>query len=111
MNKMSKELENKESGALTESADMSAWGDQTVTSNDIVIEKILFQQFMSEKVKSSDAIYGELRGTLNNEKFGDLNNALEFIPFHVNKFWIEFDRIKNKNGTIKTEYREIVPIH
>jgi hypothetical protein len=107
---MSDELQVKEKQEIAASNAMDAWGEQAVTSNDIVIEKILFQQFMSEKVKNKEAEYGELRGTLNNEKYGDLNTPMDFVPISVNKFWIEYDRIVAKNGTVKLDYREIVPI-
>jgi len=90
--------------------DMDAWGGQTVTSNDILIAKIWPLQFMSEKVKLKQGEYGEFRDSVNNEKFGDLNTPFEFIPFYMEKKWMEFDIVTNKAGARKREFKQVVPI-
>ena len=103
-------MQVKEKQEIAEAGAMGAWGEQVVTGNDIVIEKILPMQFMSEKVKDRTAEYGELRGSLNNDKFGDVKSPLEFIPVSVNKFFIASDIIIKKDGTRNLEYRELIPI-
>ena len=75
-----------------------------------MIPKILPQQYMSEKVKNGDAEYGEFRDTLSNEKFGDLETPFEVVPFMLQKKWIEFDMLPQKNGSLKREFKQIIPI-
>lgn len=106
------ELEKKQKAAPPATAsDLGEWGGgQVVTSNDIVIPKILPLNYMSEKVKNKQGEYGEFRDTLNNAKFGDLNKGFEFIPILMEKKWIEFDLVANKAGAKKREFKSIVPI-
>lgn len=106
---MSKEVVKKEETALSPEA--MSWGqEQHVTSQDIVIPKILPLQFMSEKVKNKEGEYGEFRDTGNNDKFGDLENPFEVIPVAMEKKWIEFDVITSKSGQRKREFKQVVPI-
>lgn len=108
---MEKQMEPKKSNAIAVATDMDAWGGgQIVTSNDIVIPKLLVQQFMSEKVKNNTAKYGEFRDTLANEKFGDLEKPFEVIPFYMEKKWLEFDIVTNKSGARKREFARIIPV-
>lgn len=95
--------ENKELAVQAES--MDSWGQSTMSSKDLVLAKILPIQMMSKKSVDGQAFFGELRDTVNNEKFGDLNTPLEFIPFHMEKVFIESE----KDGT-KNKYLRSVPI-
>lgn len=112
MTKKDSELEvKKEAGALTAATDLSEWGGgQVVTSNDIIIPKILPMNFMSDKVKNGEAAYGELRDTLSNTKFGDLQTTFEFIPFYMEKKWFEFSIVTNRAGAKKREFSKVVPV-
>ena len=108
---MKKEVATKEASNLPAEMSADAWGgNETYTSNDLVIPKILPLQFMSEKVRDKLGEYGEFRDTLNNTKFGDLQTPFEIIPFHAEKKWIEYDVIVDKKGGRKREYRAVVPI-
>ncbi len=108
---MSKELQNEEKKALATASNLDAWGGgQAVTSQDIIIPKILPLNYMSDKVKKKMGEYGELRDTINNQLFGDLKTPFEFIPFYMEKKWIEFELIPQKAGAPKREFKQIVPI-
>ena len=103
-----KEIQTKKTADI--STDIAEWGDTRVTSKDMVIPKILPLQHMSEKVKEKQGEYGEFRDTLSNEKFGDLENPFEVIPFLMQKKWLEFQLIPQKGGGHKREYLQTVLI-
>lgn len=101
--------ENKETKDLA--AASQGWGQDTnVTSQDIVIPKILPLQYMSEKVKNNEGKYGEFRDTLNNQLFGDLETPFEVVPIAMEKKWIEFDVVTSKSGQRKREFKQVIPI-
>ena len=99
-----------EKSLSTEASNPDNWADQTVTSNDVIIPKILPQQYMSQAVIDRESEYGEFRDTMFLEKFGDIENPFEFIPFYMSKKWIIFDMVPTKGGGNKREFREIVLI-
>jgi hypothetical protein len=108
---METQIQAKPSNEVANINEAAAWGGgQNLTSNDIVIGKILPLQFMSDKVKEKKGEYGQFRDTVTNKMFGDLTKPFEFIPFYMEKKWIEFDIITNKAGARKREYKQIVPI-
>lgn len=108
---MEKQVEKKKTQTnLASLTNMEAWGPANITAKDMVIPKILAQQFMSEKVKNEEAKYGEMRDTLSNNKFGDLETPFEVVPFLLQKKWIEFDLIPQKGGGVKREFKNIVMI-
>lgn len=103
--------ENEQKKELAVASNLDAWGGgQTVTANDIIIPKILPLQYMSEKLKKKQGEYGEFRDTINNHLFGDLKTPFEFIPFYMEKKWIEFDMVPQKAGASKREFKQIVKI-
>jgi hypothetical protein len=105
-----KEVVKKES-ALPAAASLEGWGDDSALSaQDIVIPRLLIQQFMSEKVKNKEAEYGEFRDTTNNELFGDLKTPFEVVPFYLQKKWIEFDMVPQRGGGYTREFKQVVPI-
>lgn len=111
MKEPNKELEPKKDQQLAAATNLEDWGGgQIVTSNDIVIPKILPLNFMSEKVKNKEGEYGEFRDTMANNKFGDLNTPFEFIPFFMEKKWYEFEIVTNKAGARKREFARVVTI-
>lgn len=107
MSEEGKELEVKKENPIAISED---WGSGPEFSmNDFIIPKILPLQQMSDKVLNKQGEYGEFRDTVSNEKFGDLEHPVEFIPFYSQSYWIEFDMVKSKSG-VKREFARIVPI-
>jgi len=61
-----------------------------VTSQDIIIPKVLAMQMMSKKVIDDEASFGEFRDSLENELLGSIKQPMEFLPFHMEKVWIEY---------------------
>lgn len=111
MSEPQKAVQVKASSLPAVATDLDAWGErQIVTSNDIIIPKILPMNFMSEKVKEGTAKYGEFRDTLANKLFGDLVTPFEFVPFYMEKKWYEFEIVTNKSGARKREFSRIVAI-
>ena len=67
---------------------------QDITSNEIVIPKIIPMQGQSPQVLAGDAAFGELRDTLNNDIMAAAESGkkaavpMTFIPFHWEKYYI-----------------------
>lgn len=80
--------------------------DQELSSQDILIPKLLVMQPQSPKVVSGDCDLGDIVDTASWEALGkaergkNASKSLEFIPFSWNKYWI----IKKQDGNrFKTE--------
>ena len=78
------------------SESLESWGPSPMSSKDLIVSKILPMQMMSKKVIEGIGVFGDLRDTVNGEKFGDLSTPLEFVPFHMEKVFIESSVIGNK---------------
>lgn len=83
-----------------------AGSDQKLSSKDIMIPKILVMQGQSPMVLEGDAMFGELRDSLNKEvmakaKMGD-KDALPItcIPFHRECYWIIKKQVGEKWQTV-----------
>lgn len=86
--------------------DMAAWGAPApMTAQDLILAKVLPMQMMSKKVIDQQASFGEYRDSINNQKLGDFTQEMDFIPFHMEKTFVEFE----VQGTKKV-YKRIVPI-
>ena len=68
--------------------DLGAWGNQEVSSQEIVIPKILAMQGLSQMVLDQEAAFGDLMNSMTKEKLGDLKNPVTFIPFHRESVWV-----------------------
>ena len=97
----SKEVTKKESTVPAMS--MADWGAPQVSSQDIVIPKILCMQGLSELVTDDKAKMGDLVDSLTSEVIGNCAEGIEIIPFHMEKILIvskhdgsdyQFDRIE-----------------
>ena len=94
---MSKEVTKKTSTDVAISqADLAEWGDQDISSNDIMISKILPMQGMSKLVMDRKAQLGEYRDSVTGELLGSIDDPLEFIPFHVDRLWLVQKEINGK---------------
>jgi hypothetical protein len=102
---MSKAVIKKENNEVAVAESLDSWGQSNMSSKDLIVSKILPMQMMSKKVIDQAAAFGELRDTVNNEKFGDFANAMEFVPFHMEKVFIESEVVGNKKN-----YLGMVPI-
>lgn len=85
---------------------MESWGAPApMTAQDLILAKILPMQMMSKKVIDQQASFGEYRDSINNQKMGDFTQEVDFIPFHMEKTFVEFEM----QGTKKV-FKRIVPI-
>lgn len=102
---MKKEIEKKEQNkSVTISEEFQTWGaTQEISANDIAIPKILSMQFMSEKVKSGEAKYGEFRDTMGNIRVGSIDEPFEFIPLHLVRKWVVYEMIKGKRSFLRID--------
>lgn len=103
---MKKEVvkQEQENKVVAVSEEFSSWGaNQEISSNDISIPKILTMQFMSDKVKSGEAKYGEFRDTMSNELIGSIDDPFEFIPIHLERKWVVYEMIKGKRNFLRVD--------
>lgn len=86
---------------------LADYGYQEVTKNDIMIPKILAMQMMSVKVSDDKAKFGELRDSMNYELLGSFTKPLEFIPFWMDKVWVEYSVTESGGKKTKEYLRQI----
>jgi hypothetical protein len=95
------------------------FGAAPVSSQDILIPKVLVMQKMSKLLdQDEDLKEGDLVDSLTGEKIGGLKEPLEILPFHMEKVWFkskkeggEFKLIGIEDVTIENEnmrYSEVV---
>lgn len=119
MSKKQEVTTKQESGALVTEEMMGAWGTPQVSSQDIVIPKILCMQGLSALVADDKAKMGDLVDNMTNEVIGNCTNQpVQFIPFHMEKILIiskkvgndfEFERIEKVSpANENTPYEEQV---
>lgn len=74
--------------------DLKKWGRPDLTTQDIMIPKILAMQGMSKKVLAGEAKFGEFRDSLNDVVLGDEKNPMEFVPFFSEKVYVVMRQAK-----------------
>lgn len=90
------EVAKQESKEVAMSQDMGAWGAPQVSSQDIVIPKILCMQGLSQLVSDEKAKMGDFVDNMNEEVIGNYKSKpVEFIPFHMEKILIVSKLIGN----------------
>ena len=86
---MKKEIVKQETGTeLTTAQELNAWGVQEISSQDILIPKILCMQGLSQFVADGNAQIGEFRDSVNGTLLGSISNPIKFIPVHIDKVWV-----------------------
>jgi hypothetical protein len=64
----------------------TSWGEPpALSSNDIIIPKILLMQPSSDAVLAGQAVFGELRDSISNEILASPTKTLDIIPFSMKK--------------------------
>lgn len=98
-----KEIAVKKAGALAmPTTTMADWGVEA-SSKDLVIPKLQLCQPMSKKVTEEGiASFGDIRDSLENEKFADFKTSLEFIPFFLQRKWVEY-KLQQKEKSVEME--------
>lgn len=97
-------LVKESSGSLATSDDVAAWGAQELSSQDIVIPRLLAMQGMSEMVTEGKAKFGDIMDNLEEKCLGGLDKPVEIVPFKLERVW----RVQSAEG--KGELIRTVPI-
>jgi hypothetical protein len=98
---MSKEVAKKASSAV--STELSQWGSgPDISTNDIVVPKLLLMQGTSDFVKQRKAQYGDLIDSIDHKVLGSPEKPFEVVPFFIKKYFT----IRNKN-TPKKDFMRV----
>jgi hypothetical protein len=109
MSKKKNEIVEAQSNEVALAGNLDAWGENEMTSQDMVIPKILCMQGLSDLVSEGKAKMGDFVDSLSNEVIGSTDEPVEIVPFHMEKIYIiskrekganryEFDRIEAVTG-------------
>ncbi len=82
------------------------WGNVQVSSQDIIIPKILPMQGLSVAVAEGNAVMGEFRCSVTNKLLGDISKPVHCIPFFLQKTWDVL--LEQADGSFK--YSKSVPV-
>lgn len=96
---MSKEVATKTDKPLAEAQNMGDWGNRPeITSSDIRLPILLFQQSMSKAVKAKKAVEGDFLDSNTERVLGSIEKPLEFVPIHLQIMWhiFHFDKKSKK---------------
>jgi len=94
---MEQEVVEKDLGSEVANIDLNAFGDGGLSSQDIVIPKVLAMQGLSALVTEGKAKFGDLVSSLDKTVIGHVEDKpLEFIPFYLHKTWIISKKVGNK---------------
>lgn len=97
-----------QSTELVDTAMMEEWGtDNEMSSNDLVIPKILVQQGLSKFVTDGVAMFGDFCDSLTGEKLGSSKAPIKFVPIYMQKIWVIAEKIAGKE---RPEFREVIPV-
>jgi hypothetical protein len=97
---MNKVVQKQESKQMVKAPEMNEWGDgPALSSQDIIIPKILAMQGLSQLVTERKAQMGEFRNSLTGALLGSVDQPVNIIPFYMEKLWIEF--VPNEKGKMK----------
>jgi hypothetical protein len=97
--------------ALAVSEDDIDWGaGSAITKKDIIIPRILLMQPMSPPVTDGKAVFGEWRESLNLDLLGTFEKGVDFVPFFMEKVFIEYKIVNDGKGNIEKTYLRSVPI-
>lgn len=101
------ELTVKQEATLLTSTDLADWGvPTTMSSQDMVIPKILPMQGLSQMVVDGIAKMGEFRDSISTELLGSIDKPVEIIPFYLQKHW----DIMEEDGAGNFKWARTVPL-
>ena len=84
---MSKEVAKAASKEVAQAQNLADWGEQELSSQDILISKILPMQGLSKMVTERKAQMGEYRDSVTAALHGSVDAPMEFLPFHMKRSW------------------------
>jgi hypothetical protein len=93
----------KQETSLALAGTLDAWGTQEVSSQDILIPKILAMQGLSQLVADGKAAIGEMRDSVNGTLLGGIDKPLSFIPVHIDKVWVISEKKGDRFKYVGTE--------
>ena len=94
------------STAMAEVNDLASWGDDTqVESKDIILPRLYMMQALSQLVSDDKAKVGDLVNSVTEEKLGDYETPVKFVPFKVEKLWFNYLATGDK-----PEFESIEPV-
>lgn len=88
------------------STNVHNWTAQSASAKDLLIPKILVMQGLSKLVAARKAQIGDLVESLNSEKLGTIDQAVEFIPFGIRPMWVHFAEDKPNSNNFKYKGQE-----
>jgi hypothetical protein len=92
---MEKEIIDRSEGEVGEAIDLDSFGASPLSSQDIIMPKILVMQGLSKLVTDGKAKLGDFVDSMTSEVIGHIEDKpIEFIPFHLDKLWI----VSKKDG-------------
>jgi hypothetical protein len=100
-------VKQEEGSAVVEAAntvDTQAWGDTDVSTDDLILPKILLMQGLSELVAQGDAKMGDIINSLTSTVVGDEKKPVALLPFYCRKSWV----IEKWDGS-KFQYEKSIP--
>lgn len=97
-------VQQETSKEISTATELSAWGDApSISSQDILISKILLMQGLSQLVSDEEALMGEFRDSVTKDYLGKAGSEpIEAVPFHMEKSWVTVTAEGN-------EFRGITP--
>jgi len=102
---MSNELATRHNSVMT-TEELNEWGVPVISSQDVVIPKILLMQGLSVAVAEGRATMGEFRDSIGNALIGKMDAPFECIPFFVDKAW----DIQEEQADGKFKWMRTVPV-
>ena len=102
---MTKEIvttEAKEMAAL-EAEMANAFGNQEVSSSDIIIPKLMVMQGLSKLVIDGVAKFGDFVDSTTEQVIGNMKEPYEVVPFHMEKLWYISKKVGDDYEFMKVE--------
>jgi hypothetical protein len=92
-------------GSKAVGAVQAAWGAEDIRQEDIIVPKILIMQGLSKMVSDDNvgAKLGEFRDSLDGKLLGSTKDAVEFVPFRIQKSWTLSEEVNGKMEYCGTE--------
>ena len=102
-----KEVTTTETKEVVAANDINSWGDSQMTSDDLVIPKLMLMQGLSELVadEDNDVVMGDMVHSLTKEVLAKAKDGLNIIPIYMDKVWY----VSKFNGK-KFEFDSVVPV-
>lgn len=92
-----------ESNEVMVAPDLGEWGDEGVSSKDIVLPRLWLMQALSQYVEEGKAQAGDMVNSLTGDVIAKSGSAVQFVPFKHEKFWFSYSLASGKPELIGVE--------